>query len=526
MLVKVTPATFESDPGLVIVEVLAVQLEKLDKEETDVAVRVDLRGLDPRVELPAREREGGITRRRKEQVVSFRRLPPGEEERETRGAHLEERDDHADDGVTAQASGKDFVHASLAQEGLDEEDERPRDAVVDRVGQSLGVVDFSTLLLAAGRLPFPFPFDREPGRGGAWFDVAFFPKGVLLEDGPDPDCGVDPVLLVDAQVDREPSVARREFDDGDSSFRDDDEGLRGGDGRGQEEGRESVQEGRGGFEGRRGHRGGEDDEVNVASGEVQPGPYAAKALDITVGVLAPNRSANQLDRVQPQLVLQRGRRDVPHESVRFGVELVGGAGVAGPVYARVEAPRGAPGSFAVAEAASPLLLVVLVVVVLWCWPMPVADASLAGVGGRGGLELRRLRLRRRRSVERDKVLLLLELGARRLGHSCRRTLSLSSLGLSGVSERGGESELQRRRERARRCFRVTRVASSLSTHGSRVNRNACRQDQQSRDKRVLSCLPPPLRVSPPPPLPPPLSLAHLTSSHSASLHRLLRNPFN
>ena len=53
MLVKVTPATFEGDPRLVIVEVLAVQFEKLDKEETDVAVRVDLRGLDPGVELPA-----------------------------------------------------------------------------------------------------------------------------------------------------------------------------------------------------------------------------------------------------------------------------------------------------------------------------------------------------------------------------------------------------------------------------------------------------------------------------------------
>lgn len=63
VLVKVTSATFQGDPGLVVVEVFAVQFEKLDKEETNVAVRVDLRGLDPGVELP-REESSSCTGRR------------------------------------------------------------------------------------------------------------------------------------------------------------------------------------------------------------------------------------------------------------------------------------------------------------------------------------------------------------------------------------------------------------------------------------------------------------------------------
>lgn len=187
---------------------------------------------------------------------------------------MEEGHDHADDRVAAETARKDLVHPPLAKESLDEQDERPCDAVVDRLPDDpVRLLDAHRRVLSL--LPSPlgslFPLFALAGRRrlgslDSGLDVAFLPKGILLEEPAHVDGGIDSVLLVDAQVDGKAAVAGLELDDRDAGFRDDDEGLRGGDGGGEEEGREAVEERDGRFQGRSGHRRREDDEVDVAAG--------------------------------------------------------------------------------------------------------------------------------------------------------------------------------------------------------------------------------------------------------------------
>lgn len=85
--------------------------------------------------------------------------------------HLQEAYSQADDTVTSQASGEHLVHASLAQEGLDDQDETAKSR----------------------------KFGKKPL---------------------DHLTSCDSVNLVDANVDGEAAMSRYEFDNGDLRFRD------------------------------------------------------------------------------------------------------------------------------------------------------------------------------------------------------------------------------------------------------------------------------------------------------------------